>query len=80
LVEGEVDWYFKIRDMEQDLVADVGQRYDPQLFFDVKIYNQQGEFIGMAGVGKSLRVFLDTFTEYKRRFGYNCCLLMSRSR
>lgn len=71
LVEGVVDWYFKVKDMKQDLVADVGQRDNPQLFFDVKIYDKQGEYIGMVGVGKSLRVFLDKFTEYKRRFGYN---------
>jgi diguanylate cyclase (GGDEF)-like protein len=71
LVEGVVDWYFKIRDMKQNLVADVGQRDDPQLFFDVKIYDKTGEYIGMVGVGKSLVVFLDKFTEFKRRHGYN---------
>jgi hypothetical protein len=42
--------------MTQKVVADVGTRDHPQLFFDVKIYDKQGEYIGMLGVGKSLGI------------------------
>jgi diguanylate cyclase (GGDEF)-like protein len=75
LVEGEIDWYFKIKAMDSDLVADVGQREDPQLFFDVKIYNKQNEYIGIVGVGKRLQVFLKEFSDYKSKYGYDFLFL-----
>ncbi|MFT4937740.1 MAG: diguanylate cyclase (GGDEF)-like protein [Paraglaciecola sp.] len=75
LIEGEIDWYFKIKAMDSDLLADVGRSEDPQLFFDVKIYNKQNEYIGIVGVAKSLQVFLKEFSDYKSKYGYDFLFL-----
>jgi diguanylate cyclase (GGDEF)-like protein len=75
LIEEEINWYFIIKAMDSNLVADVGRREDPQLFFDVKIYNKENEFVGIVGVGKSLKVFLKEFSEYKAKYGYDFLFL-----
>ena len=75
LIEGEINWYFKIKAAERDLVADVGRRNNPQLFFDVKIYDQNKEYIGIVGVGKSLQVFIKEFSDYKSKYGYDFLFL-----
>jgi diguanylate cyclase (GGDEF)-like protein len=61
--------------MDSDLLADVGRSEDPQLFFDVKIYNKQNEYIGIVGVAKSLQVFLKEFSDYKSKYGYDFLFL-----
>ena len=71
LVEGEVAWYFQAKAQDKDIVADLGQVGDVHLFFDVKVYSSDREFLGYVGVGKPIRQFIDTFDEYKARFGYD---------
>ena len=71
LVEGEVYWYFEALEQEKDLLADLGQVGDVHLFFDVKIYNDNREFLGFVGIGKRIQVFLNTFEKYKQQYGYD---------
>ena len=71
LIEGKVFWYFEAMQQERDLFADLGQVGDVHLYFDIKVYNQDGAFLGIVGVGKSLEEFIERFDEYKQRFGYD---------
>ncbi|MEL6871050.1 MAG: sensor domain-containing diguanylate cyclase [Pseudomonadota bacterium] len=71
LVEGEVAWYFEAKASGKDFMADLGQVGDVHLFFDVKMYGDDREFLGYIGVGKRNERFLSTFNQYKGRFGYD---------
>ncbi len=71
LVEGEVAWYFEGMAQEKDIMADLGQVGDVHLYFDVKIFGKDREFLGYVGVGKPLRQFIDTFNRYKASYGYD---------
>ncbi|MEO0616697.1 MAG: sensor domain-containing diguanylate cyclase [Pseudomonadota bacterium] len=71
LVEGEVAWYFEAIERDKDFMADLGQVGDVHLYFDVKIYGPEREFLGYVGVGKRVQRFLDTFDQYKARYGYD---------
>lgn len=71
LIEGEVSWYFKYRDYPEDAVADIGKWEDTHFYIDIKIHDDNGEFLGFFGVGKSLSSFLEVFDSYKREYGYD---------
>ncbi|MEL7022899.1 MAG: sensor domain-containing diguanylate cyclase [Pseudomonadota bacterium] len=71
LVEGEVSWYFEAKARDADFMADLGQVGDVHLYFDVKVYSPEQEFLGYVGVGKGIQKFLDTFDRYKARYGYD---------
>lgn len=70
LVEGEVAWYFEAKENGTDFMADLGQVGDVHLFFDVKMYGPNQEFLGYVGVGKRVQRFLDTFNQYKSLYNY----------
>ncbi|MEM9056926.1 MAG: diguanylate cyclase, partial [Pseudomonadota bacterium] len=71
LVEGEVAWYFEAKVRDKAFMADLGQVGDVHLFYDVKVTGDDGRFLGYVGVGKRIQRFLDTFDEYKARYGYD---------
>lgn len=71
LVEGDVSWYFKYKDYPADAVADIGKWEDTHFYIDIKIYNDNDEFLGFFGVGKSLKSFLEIFETYKEEYGYD---------
>ena len=71
LVEGEVAWYFEAQAQDKDFMADLGQVGDVHLFFDVKVYGSEREFLGYVGVGMHLQQFIDTFERYKAQYGYD---------
>lgn len=71
LIEGEVYWYFEALQNPNKIIPDLGQVGDVHLFFDVRIFNDKGEFLGFVGVGKRIKSFLDTFAEYKAAHGYD---------
>ena len=52
-------------------MADIGQWQNPQFYIDLKIYDDEGNFLGVFGVGKSLDAFTDIFNEYKKTYGYD---------
>ena len=53
------------------MAAALGNRQDVHIYFDVKVFNDQGQFLGFIGVGKRLKTFLDAFDRYKDSFGYD---------
>lgn len=71
LIEGKVFWYFEAMEHDRDLFADLGQVGDVHLYFDFKVYNENEDYLGIVGVGKSLKEFIARFDDYKQRFGYD---------
>lgn len=71
LVEGKVDWYFTYKAQPENAMADIGQWQNPQFYIDLKIYDDQGEFLGVFGAGKSLNAFTEVFSRYKKTYGYD---------
>ena len=71
LQEGKVDWYFRYKAQPEDAMADIGQWQNPQFYIDLKVYDDQQRFLGVFGVGKSMREFTDVFSQYKKDFGYD---------
>jgi len=71
LIEGKVDWYFRYKAQPEDAMADIGQWQNPQFYIDLKIYDDEGNFLGVFGVGKSLKGFTEMFSEYKKTYGYD---------
>lgn len=71
LVEGKVDWYFRYKAQPENAMADIGQWQNPQFYIDLKIYDDENNFLGVFGVGKSLNGFTQVFNEYKKTYGYD---------
>lgn len=71
LDEDKVNWYFKYKAIDDDEVADIGKWEDPHFYIDLKMFNDNGKFLGFFGVGKSLNSFINVFKQYKKRYGYD---------
>jgi diguanylate cyclase (GGDEF)-like protein len=69
LVNDKAEWYHRLKAQNKNQFADIGNAENPHLYFDMKIFNHQGEFIGFIGVAIDLNHFSDTFQEYSKRFG-----------
>ncbi|RDV26868.1 GGDEF domain-containing protein [Alteromonas aestuariivivens] len=67
----QVNWYFKYRDTDANTIADIGKWEDTHFYIDIKIYNENNEFLGFFGIGKSLQSFLSVFDSYKQQYGYD---------
>jgi len=71
LKEGQVEWYFRVKQQPKNVAAALGNRQNIHIYFDVKVFNDQGVFLGFIGVGKRLKTFLEVFDKYKDSFGYD---------
>lgn len=71
LEKGKVDWYFRYKAWKQDAIADIGQWENPQFYIDLKVYDEQNNFLGFFGISKSLDSFVDVFADYKKQYGYD---------
>jgi hypothetical protein len=71
LIDGKVNWYFAYKNSPDEAMADIGQWQNPQFYIDLKIFDDDGRFLGVFGVGKSLKSFLNVFNEYKENYGYD---------
>lgn len=70
-IDEEVAWYFQIKDQPGDQFAMVGKTGDPHLYVDLRLRNNEGEFIGFIGIGIRLTDFIALFEQYKSHFGYD---------
>lgn len=71
LIEGKVVWYFALKEVNDFPVqAVLGKREDVHLYIDVRQYDEQGEFIGFVGIGKSLNDFIASFDQFKSEYGH----------
>ncbi len=66
----EAEWYHRLKDLPGEQFSDIGNSEDPHLYFDNKIRNKDGEFIGFTGVAIDLNYFASKFKEYSERFGF----------
>ena len=66
----DTEWFHRLKDLPGNQFSDIGNRQDPHLYFDNRIFNHQGEFIGFTGVGIDLNYFASKFQEYNDRFGF----------
>jgi diguanylate cyclase (GGDEF)-like protein len=71
LIEGNVVWYFALKEVnDYPVQAVLGKREDVHLYIDVRQYDEQGEFTGFVGVGKSLDDFIASFEQFKYEYGH----------
>jgi diguanylate cyclase (GGDEF)-like protein len=66
----QVEWYFRAKNSSQKVVAALGNIEDIHIYFDIKIHNKQGEFLGFIGVSKRLNSFITSFEKFKNKFEY----------
>jgi diguanylate cyclase (GGDEF)-like protein len=71
LIEGKVEWYFREKENDQKTIGILGNRNNIHIYFDVKIHNDEGEFLGFIGVNKKLDTFVNAFEDFKTQFGYD---------
>ena len=64
------EWFYRLKDLPGEQFTDIGNAESPRLFFDNKIHNDQGDFIGFTGVALNLEYFAKKFQEYNNRFGF----------
>ncbi len=79
LIEGEVIWYFALKnEFDSDVQAVLGKRDDVHLYIDVRQYDSEGDFIGFIGIGKSLNDFIESFEAYKSDYGHEFLFVNNR--
>tara|TARA_R110002167_G_scaffold61728_1_gene174304 strand:+ start:14575 stop:16011 length:1437 start_codon:yes stop_codon:yes gene_type:complete len=66
----DTEWFHRLKNLSGNQFSDIGNAQNPHLYFDNRIFNQQGEFIGFTGVGIDLNYFASKFQEYNDRFGF----------
>jgi hypothetical protein len=71
LIEGDVNWYFKYRDMPEKSIGDIGKWEDTHFFIDIKMFDENNQFVGFFGVAKSLSQFIDVFEAHKATYGHD---------
>ena len=68
-------WYFRIRELEQDYVLDVGKDANLSdayvVFVDYKMFDDAGKYIGLTGIGISLDYLKELISRYQARYQRN---------
>lgn len=67
----DVEWYFRAKNAPQNIVASLGNKENIHIYFDVKIHNLQGEFLGFIGVSRKLESFITSFEKIKLNLDYD---------
>jgi diguanylate cyclase (GGDEF)-like protein len=71
----DVEWYFRAQKIDQDIIGALGNRENIHIYFDIKVHNDAGEFLGFIGVGRKLESFITSFESYKIKYGYDFILV-----
>ncbi|MFQ3235449.1 MAG: diguanylate cyclase (GGDEF)-like protein [Paraglaciecola sp.] len=80
LIDGEVSWYFKYKNLPENVVADLGKWEDIHLYIHLKVFDKKERFLGFFGVGKSLPSFVQLFSQHKETYGYDLIVVDQDSR
>jgi diguanylate cyclase (GGDEF)-like protein len=64
------EWYHRLKAIDKTEFTDFGDAENPHLFFDVKMFNEQQEFIGFIGLAVDLDHFSEQFKKFKKDFGF----------
>lgn len=66
----EAEWYHRLKAIDKTQFTDFGNAEDPHLFFDIKMFNKQHEFLGFVGLGIDLDHFANEFAKFKKDYGF----------
>jgi diguanylate cyclase (GGDEF)-like protein len=66
----KMEWFHRLKKLDRNQIADIGDSDNPHLYFDIKIFDSSNHFLGFAGVGIDLNAFEKMFREYNKRFGF----------
>jgi len=66
----EAEWYHRLKSIDKAEFADFGDAENPHLFFDVKMFNKQQNFIGFIGLAIDLDHFASKFAKFKQDYGF----------
>lgn len=70
LNEDKSEWYYRLKTKSETEFTDIGDADNPHLFFDVKMLNEQNEFLGFIGLAVDLDHFASQFKNFKDDFGF----------
>ncbi|MBB2494775.1 sensor domain-containing diguanylate cyclase [Aquipseudomonas ullengensis] len=66
-------WYFRVRDMqplyEINVDLDMANRDTMTIFINYKVFDYQGNFIGVTGVGLTVDAVVKLIDDYQQRYG-----------
>jgi len=66
----EAEWYHRLKVIDKTEFTDFGDAENPHLFFDVKMFNKQQEFLGFIGLAIDLDHFASKFAKFKKDYGF----------
>ncbi len=66
----EAEWYHRLKVIDKTEFTDFGDAENPHLFFDVKMFNKQQEFLGFIGLAIDLDHFATQFAKFKKDYGF----------
>lgn len=66
----ETEWYQRLKVIDKTEFTDFGDAQNPHLFFDVKMFNKQQEFLGFIGLAIDLDHFATKFAKFKEDYGF----------
>jgi diguanylate cyclase (GGDEF)-like protein len=64
------EWYYRLKAIDKIEFTDFGDADNPHLFFDVKMFNKQQDFLGFIGLGIDLDHFANKFAKFKKDYGF----------
>jgi diguanylate cyclase (GGDEF)-like protein len=65
----KIEWYHRLKAIDKTGFSDFGDAENPHLFFDVKMFNKQQEFLGFIGLAIDLDHFAAKFSKFKKDYG-----------
>ncbi|MFD2166389.1 sensor domain-containing diguanylate cyclase [Thalassotalea euphylliae] len=70
LSDKKAEWFHRLKELEGNQFADIGNADNPHLYFDIKLTDEENEFLGFIGVAVDLDDFAERFRKFKDRYGY----------
>ncbi|WP_181902168.1 sensor domain-containing diguanylate cyclase [Thalassotalea euphylliae] len=70
LSDQQAEWFHRLKSLPEEQIADIGNAENPHLYFDVKLRDDDGKFLGFTGVGVDLDEFSARFRTFSDDFGY----------
>ncbi len=64
------EWFYRLKAIDKKQFADIGNASDPHLYFDIKLENDQQDFLGFVGVGVDLTAFAKLFSQFYQQYGF----------
>ena len=66
----EAEWYQRLKAIDKTEFTDLGDAENPHLFFDIKMFNKQQNFIGFIGLAIDLDHFATKLAKFKKDYGF----------